>query len=109
MIHEQLVKNKHFMRGIEVLYKHKHQEKIFIKFAEELAELSANLLKKVNKPNSVTPYDIAEELVDVQQHIILAEKYFDEDFLSNIAEEKSHKMLQSDDYKIYEAKEELCQ
>ena len=101
MIHQTISQDPKFIKGIEVLFAHKHKDKVFSKAAEELAELLTAILKKIHKPKKVSDYDIVEELVDVQQNIILLEKYFDDELLVSVSNEKTTKFIESEDYQTY--------
>jgi NTP pyrophosphatase (non-canonical NTP hydrolase) len=100
-IQTMLLDHPDFPEAIFALYKHKKRRKVYTKAAEELAELSVRLLQAVNK--GVDDNMIAEELVDVQMHLILLQLYFT-DILPLHVHEKMEKFLQSNDAKRYRSK-----
>lgn len=99
MIREALMNNKEFVEGINLLFKNRSKKKNLKKFAEELSELTTKILQKLNNPSKVGGDRILEELVDVQMHIIIAEMYYLEFEINDMAVEKINKMLNSACYK----------
>jgi hypothetical protein len=50
------------------------EKRILLKCAEELNELSLELLQCVNKPNKDNWNKILEEIIDVEKYIVLLKK-----------------------------------
>jgi hypothetical protein len=99
---KHLTDNKQFNEGIETLFNHKPKKKQYLKFAEELAELSAAILKHINKGESEE--FILEEMVDVSMHINLISKHFSPLELKTMCEAKTKKFLSSKDFNKYKQK-----
>ncbi len=47
----------------------KKEQHIFLKLAEELSELSTEVLKAVNKPHKMNIVEIQDEIIDVLERI----------------------------------------
>lgn len=100
-----------FQDGIKNLWVRKPTREIFLKAAEEMFELGLKLIQAANTASlteKVSPEDIREEMVDVNMHLQLLEKfmYVGNDFHKremSLLDTKAKviKMLNSDDYKKY--------
>lgn len=91
--------SKKFKVAVELLLKEKPIEKSLSKAAEELNELAVRLLQYINKPKSIKPGDIEEEIADVEQHLVVLKRHFP--VSKTLRDEKINKFLNSDDYKFY--------
>jgi len=69
-VFKKLLHNKGFMEGVDILVRNKPSHKLLIKACEEFSELTTILLKWVCKPDKIEEYDLKEEIVDAQMHII---------------------------------------
>ncbi len=85
--------------AIDKLIQNKPLDKSICKAVEELNELAAKLMQYINKPESIQPGDIEEEIADVEMHLYLLKQYFD--VTKDIRNNKLKKMLNSKDYKLY--------
>lgn len=100
-IEQSLLENKDFCIAVQNLLKNKKKRKVFYKAAEETNELGAKLLKEANTPFKVDDEDLLEEIVDVQMHLILVQKYFRKELKEKIIAEKVSKLINSKDYQKY--------
>src|ERR1700761_4677044 len=96
----QLLANKDFIDGIEILYNHKPKKKQYLKFLEELAELSAAILKHINKGEPEE--NILEEMVDVEVNMQLMLKHFTKVEVEEMCDKKVVKMWQNKNFKKYQ-------
>jgi phosphoribosyl-ATP pyrophosphohydrolase len=96
-----LLRKDEFKKGIEILIEHKSKKKAFMKCAEEAGELNLAIVQAYNKPSDEDEEHIIEELVDIQMHIILMQRYFNPILINRKVNEKIKKMVESKDFQKY--------
>jgi hypothetical protein len=101
-IEQMLNEDVDFILGCETLFQAKPEKKLFLKGAEEAGELSVAIIQSRTKPSSKDRMKILEELVDAQQHITLLQRFFTDEEKKAMVDEKTKKMISSDDYKKWE-------
>ena len=85
--------------GINVLVSEKPLEKRLCKAVEELSELSTKIMQYINKPESISPGDIEEEIADVDMHMQILKEHFPVSL--TIRQLKIEKFLNSKDFLKY--------
>ncbi len=100
MIHDLLKLTPGFSDSIEILYQNKPKNKILKKACEEISELLTAILQKMNKKETPDE-EILEEMVDAQTHIILLQKFFSQETIRKMVDQKVEKFLLSKDLKKY--------
>lgn len=102
-VEDMLLESDEFIEGVKLLIEKKPRDKSLLKAAEELNELSTAILKAVNKNNGDLSWDILEELVDVQMHLLLLQKLFKPDHLRDYVYQKVAKMIDSKEFHYYKS------
>jgi hypothetical protein len=85
--------------GIKVLLSEKPLEKRLCKAVEELSELSTKIMQYINKPESISPGDIEEEIADVDMHMQILKEHFPVPL--TIRQQKIERFLNSKDFLKY--------
>jgi len=100
-----LTSNDRFVEGLNILQGHKPKKKQYMKLAEELAELSAAIMKHINKDDPEE--NILEEMVDVEVNLLLMFRQFPDEQVKEMCGNKITKFLKSKDLAKYRAKHEI--
>lgn len=91
-----------FSEAIGILLNYKPKKKQLLKLAEETNELSAAIMKKINKGDP--DENILEEMIDVEVNLHLIYQHFTDKERKDMVARKIEKMLGSKDLKKYRNK-----